>query len=72
MTDRIRSPLGRYAPLMADPDPHGAHRLAAQRWHDSGDVVLFAADIAAMDWQDRELIKAVAGKRYGPREGDTK
>ena len=44
MTDRIRSPLGRYAPLMADPDPHGAHRLAAQRWHGSGDVVLFGDD----------------------------
>ena len=32
-----------------------------------GDVVLMAADVARLEWQDRELIRAVAAKIYGPR-----
>jgi hypothetical protein len=52
---------------MREPDPNGPQRLAKQRWHDAGDLVLFAGDIAKMDWQDRELIHAIGTKRYGKR-----
>jgi hypothetical protein len=67
MSDRGRSSLTPYAASMREPDPNGAYRIAKQRWHDNGDLVLFASDIAGMDWQDRELINAIGAKRYGTR-----
>ena len=69
MTDRGRTSLTPYAASMRDPDPAGAHRIAKQRWHEKGDIVLFAEDIDRLDWQDRELVKAIAAKRYGSRGG---
>lgn len=64
---RSRTSLSPYAASMREPDPNGPQRLAKQRWHDAGDLVLFAGDIAKMDWQDRELIHAIGTKRYGKR-----
>lgn len=60
--------LTRYAPQMRDPDPQGAHRLAARKWHDDGTVVLLPASIARLSWQDRELVEQIATKLYGPRQ----
>ena len=67
MTDRSRTSLTAHAASMRDPDPHGARRLAAKRWHENGDAVLMADDIERLEWQDRELVRAVAAKIYGPR-----
>lgn len=64
---RSRTSLTRYAPLMADPDPKGAHKLAAAMWHAEGAVILRAESIERLDWQDRELVRAIATKLYGPR-----
>lgn len=69
MTDqRGRTSLTRYAPMMREPDPRGAHRLAAAMWHNEGTVIIRAESIERLDWQDRELVKAIAAKLYGPRE----
>lgn len=59
--------LTRHAASMRDPDPDGARLLAARKWHEDGSVVLLPAQIATLDWQDRELVRAVAAKIYGPR-----
>lgn len=65
-----RTSLTRYAPLMRDPDPCGPQAMAKRKWHEDGSIVLLAAQIEALDWQDRELLRAVAGKLYGPRKVD--
>ena len=65
--DRGRTSLTSYAPLMRDPDPNGAHKLAAAMWHNEGTAIFRAESIARMDWQDREIINAIATKLYGPR-----
>jgi hypothetical protein len=64
-----RGNLSRYAPLMRDADPNGAHRLAKRHWHQSGAVTFLPDQIARMSWQDRELLKAIATRIYGKREG---
>lgn len=56
-----------YAASMREPDPDGAHRLAVRKWHEDGSIVLLAASIERLEWQDRELVRAVATKIYGPR-----
>lgn len=66
-----RTSLTRYAPSMRDPDPKGAHKLAARQWHETGAIVLLPESIDRLDWQDRELVRAIAAKLYGPREGTT-
>jgi len=53
--------------MMRDPDPKGAHRLAAAMWHSEGTVIIRAESIERLDWQDRELVKAIAAKLYGHR-----
>ena len=63
------SSLSRYAPILREPDPNGAHRLAKQKWHDTGAIVLLPDQIARLPWQDRELVRAIAAKQYGPRNG---
>lgn len=63
-----RTSLTRYARQMQDPDPNGAHKLAARQWHDTGAVVILPASIDRLDWQDRELVRAIATKLYGPRD----
>lgn len=63
-----RSSLARYAPLMREPDPNGAHRLAKRNWHDTGAIVLLPDQIARLAWQDRELLNGIAAKLYGPRQ----
>lgn len=63
-----RSSLTRYAPLMREADPNGAHRLAKQQWHDTGAVVLLPDQIAKLPWQDRELVQQIARKLYGTRQ----
>jgi len=65
---RGQTSLTRYAPLMREPDPKGAHKLAAAVWHNEGTVIIRAESIDRLDWQDRELVKAIATKLYGPRE----
>jgi hypothetical protein len=62
-----RTSLTPYAAAMRDPDPDGARRLAARKWHDEGIIVLLPESLARLDWQDRELVRAVAAKIYGPR-----
>lgn len=59
--------LTRHAASMRDPDPDGARRLAARKWHEDGAIVLLPESIERLDWQDRELVRAVATKIYGPR-----
>lgn len=56
---------------MRDPDPDGPRKLAARQWHASGAIVLLPDSIARLDWQDRELVRAIAAKLYGPREAET-
>lgn len=62
-----RGSLARYAPLMREPDPCGAERLAKKHWHDNGAVAFTAAQIRQMPWQDRELLMGIASKHYGKR-----
>ena len=62
-----RTSLTAYAPAMREADPRGAHGLARREWHNTGAVVLLPDQIARLDWQDRELVRAVAAKIYGPR-----
>ena len=59
--------LTRHAASMRDPDPDGALHLAARKWREDGSIVLLAESIERLDWQDRELVRAVATKIYGPR-----
>ncbi len=61
--------LTRYAPRMRDADPNGAHRIAKRQWHEQGAIVLLPDQIARLPWQDRELVRAIAAKQYGPRNG---
>lgn len=63
-----RSSLARFAPLMRDADPNGAHRIAKHQWHATGAIVLLPDQIAGLAWQDRELVNALAKKLYGPRQ----
>lgn len=68
MNDRSRTSLTRYAPMMRDPDPDGARKMAARKWHDDGTVILLPDSIQRLSWQDRELVNAIAGRIYGPRD----
>ena len=62
------SALARFAPLMREADPNGAHRIAKQQWHQQGAIVLLPDQIARLAWQDRELVQQLAKKLYGPRQ----
>jgi hypothetical protein len=68
MSDRGRTSLTRYAPLMRDVDESGPHRLAARKWHEDGSIVLLPESIERLDWQDRELVRGIAARIYGQRE----
>lgn len=68
MSERSRTSLTRYAPMMRDPDPDGARRMAARKFHEDGTVILLPDSIARLNWQDRELVKAIAEKLYGKRK----
>lgn len=59
--------LTKYAASMRDPDPDGARRLAARKWHEDGTMVLLPDSLARLDRLDRELVQAIAAKIYGPR-----
>jgi len=63
-----RTSLTPYARQMQDPDPKGSHKLAARMWHTEGAVVLRAESIARLDPLDRDYVRAIAAKLYGPRE----
>lgn len=63
-----RTSLTPYAAQMRDPDENRAHKLAARLWHDEGAIIIRAPSIARLDWQDRELLTALATKLYGKRE----
>jgi hypothetical protein len=63
-----RTSLTRYAPLMRETDPNGAHRIAKQQWHDIGAIVLLPDQIKRLAWQDRDLLNGIAAKLYGPRQ----
>lgn len=67
MTDRSRTSLTPYAASMRDPDPQGAHRLAAEVWHRDGSIVIRAESKARLDRLDRDLLDAIAAKLYGKR-----
>ena len=59
-----RTSLTPYAASMADPDPHSAKRFARQMWRDQGAVVLMADQVAKLEWQERELVMALAGPAH--------
>ena len=63
-----RTSLTPYARLMQDPDEHGPHKLAARMWHTEGAVVLRPESIARLDPLDRDYVRAIAAKLYGPRK----
>ena len=63
-----RSSLSRYAPLMREADPNGAHRVAKRAWHERGAVAFPEDMIARMPWEDREFLRRIAAKNYGPRQ----
>jgi hypothetical protein len=62
-----RTSLTPYAESMQDPDPKGARRLAAQQWRIDGTIVLLPDSIKRLDPLDRDLVRAIATKIYGPR-----
>jgi len=62
-----RTSLTPYARQMQDPDPNGARRLAAERWHANGTIVLLPDSVARLAWQDRELVQKIAARLYGER-----
>lgn len=68
MTDRSRTSLTPYARLMNDPDENGPHRMAARKWHEDGSIILLPASVQRLDPLDRDLVRAIAAKLYGPRE----
>lgn len=63
-----RTSLTKYAPSMRDPDPDGAHKLAARMWHEQGHVAFRRETLERLPWQDRELIEQLATRIFGPRE----
>lgn len=63
-----RSSLARYAPLMREADPNGAHRLAKRQFHETGAITFLPDQLARMPWQDRELVRQLAQRLYGKRE----
>lgn len=63
-----RGSLTRYAPLMREPDPCGAHRLAKRQYHQTGAITFLPDQLARMPWEDRELVNRIAAKHYGPRQ----
>lgn len=65
-----RTSLTPYAHLMRDEDPDGPKRMAARKWHEDGSVVILPASIERLDWQDRELVRAIATKLYGARDSE--
>lgn len=64
--------LTRYAPQMREADPNGARRIAKQKWHATGAIVLLPDQIDRLGWQDRELVKAIAARIYGTRGGTSR
>lgn len=67
-----RGSLTRFAPLMREPDPNGAHRLAKRQYHETGAITFLPDQLARMPWEDRELVQRIAAKHYGPRHKDSK
>lgn len=68
MSGLSRTSLTRYAAAFRDADPNGPRKLAARQWHDTGAIVLLPDSIERLDWQDRELVRAIATKLYGARD----
>ncbi|WP_333837946.1 hypothetical protein [Novosphingobium sp.] len=64
---RGRTSLTRFAHLMAEPDPNGATKAAREAWVHHGIVVLFPEQLKKMDGLERQLIHAIADKKYGKR-----
>lgn len=62
-----RTSLTPYAASMQDPDPAGARKVAARQWRIDGTIVLLPDSIQRLDPLDRELVRAIAAKIYGPR-----
>jgi len=62
-----RSSLTKYAPLMRDPDPDGARRMAARKWHEDGSIILLPESVERLPWQDRQIVQGIAAKLYGQR-----
>lgn len=67
MNDYSRTSLTRHAPGMRDADENGPRRLAARKWHEDGSVVLLADSVRRLDPLDRDLVRAIATRLYGPR-----
>ena len=67
MSDFSRTSLTPYAAQMRDPDPQGAHHLAARKWHEDGTIILFRDSIERLDWPERELVERITARIYGER-----
>lgn len=64
-----RTSLTRHAASMRDPDPDGAHKLAARMWREHGHIAIRPESLARLPWQDREILERICDNLYGPREG---
>lgn len=65
-----RTSLTRYAPTFRDIDPDGARKASAAAWHRYGTVSVPADVLKTLPWQDQDLLRKIAAKLYGKREGD--
>ena len=63
-----RTSLTSKAPYMRDPDPNGAHKLAARGWHEEGTLIVRKTSMDRMSWEDRAFCEALGAKLYGERQ----
>lgn len=68
MSDIRTTSLTKYAASMRDPDPDGPIRMAARKWHEDGSIILLATTVNDLNEWDRELLRAIAARLYGPRD----
>lgn len=67
MTGINRTSLTPYAKFMQDPDPNGARKMAARKWHEDGTIILLPDSIQRFDKLDRDYLRTLAAKIYGKR-----
>lgn len=65
-----RTSLTKYAPTFRDIDPDGARKASAEAWHRHGAVSIPVDVLKSLPWQDQELLRKIAAKLYGKREGN--
>ncbi|MCP4328385.1 MAG: hypothetical protein GY791_08115 [Alphaproteobacteria bacterium] len=60
-----RSPLGRLQPTRIDYDD-----IKRRAWRDSGILVVDVETVAGVSWPDRQHLRNIGDKLYGPRTKD--